>query len=388
MSDKFDISPSYIISYLKDIESKLQRTDHSQYPLPHYIGGEIPEIALNHEAKKMMDFVGLTAFNPDCCWEETKMTTAGYIELDGSRSGPVKIHISSRYKCNGNAVIAILAHEICHKLLEYHGLYQSNLTKINEIYTDLCTIYVGFTQLIVNGYRTTVGNVTFSLGYLTKATFEKTISIIDMVQGRCGFDKQWADGTDVYSLLAQWLINPEKRKCHIDGFAKRQSIYAGLNKRISVLIRLLREVRSSYNSTLKEIDIIYFLKHSSYGWDDTVARMPITMFCLAHPELFSQSDKSTVQEAESLSYRLDRIIRNIVINSKNDEFELQSNIHTCPFCMNEFAINKDGQKWRVIKCKKCGNRFALDLTDYQLLQQPSQTPTKTTPSKKWWKFWI
>lgn len=389
MAEHFKVSAAYIILYLKDIEKKLQRTDHSQYPLPHYIGGEIPVEALNNEAKKMMDFVGLTSFTPDCCWEETNNATAGYIELDGSRFGPIRIHLSSRYKCNGHATIAILAHEICHKLLEYHGLYFPQLPKLNETYTDLCTIYVGFTQLIVNGYKTTVGNVTFTLGYLPQETFEQTIAIIDLIQGRRPFDQQWADGADVFSNFARWIIEPDKRKCHIDGFAKRQLVYAGLNKRVSLLIRLLRETLSTYNPTLKEIDLDYFFENSHYGNEETVKKMPIKLFCMSHPEFFSQQDELKAKEADRLSLRLDRVIRDLVKHSKDEKVELQSNIHACPFCMNEFTVNKDGQEWKVIKCKKCGNRFALDLTDYRLLEESlqPQTPTSTAPNKKWWQFW-
>lgn len=391
MTEQFRVSPAYIISYLKDIEKKLQRTDHSQYQLPHYIGGEISVEALNNEAKKMMDFVGLTAFTPDCCWEETNNNTAGFIELDGARFGPIKIHLSSRYKCNGNATIAILAHEICHKLLEYHGLYFPSLTQLNETYTDLCTIYVGFTQLIVNGYKTKVGNVFFSLGYLTQETFEETITIIDLIQGRRPFDQQWANGSDIFSNFARWIIAPDKRKSHIEGFAKRQLVYAGLNKRVSLLIRLLRETLSTYNSAIKQIDLDYFFENPSYGKEETVRKMPIASFCMSHPEFFSQPDELKVKEVDRLSLRLDRAIRDIIKYSEIEKLDLQSKDHICPFCMNEFTANKDGQEWMVIKCKKCGNRFALDLTDYCVLQESTQQQptitTMSTPNKKWWQFW-
>lgn len=397
MAERFDISDDYIISFLRDIEEKVHRTDHSQYPLPHYIGGEIPVAALNNEAKKMMDFVGLTAFTPDCCWEETSYKTGGYIELDGSRFGKVKIHLSTRYKNNGNATIAILAHEICHKLLEYHGLYfpEQELVWKNEVYTDLCTIYVGFTQMIVNGYKTTVGDVTFELGYLTHSTFEQTISIVELVQGRRAFESKWASGIDAYSLLAHWVIDPDKRKCHLEGFARRQSVYSALNKRVTLLNRLLKEILASYSSELKNIDYLYFGENPSYGDAESVAKMPFTLFCMSHPELFDQSDKLTVQDIRKLTERLDEVIRGLIGNSKSGKSELfRANVHTCPFCGNEFSMPCDGRRWKVIKCKKCGNRFALDMTDYRLPQEDEpqvqpETDTEMTeePSKKWWQIW-
>lgn len=385
MPEKFDVSPAYVILYLKDIEQKLRRKYDSQYPLPHYIGGEIPEEALNVEAKKMMEYVGLTTFTPQCCWEDIKGTTAGYIELNGSKSGPAKIHISSRYKCNGKATIAILAHEICHKLLEFHSLYFPNMTWLNETYTDLCTIYVGFTQLIVNGYNTTEGSVSFSLGYLSKNTFERTIAVMDLIRGRRAIDRQWTEGTDEFSQLARWLINPDKRKSHIDGFAKRQLAYAGLNKRVLLLNRLLKDIMLSYNPTLKDIDLRYFFDNPSYGEGSTVSELPLTLFCMSHPELFKQPDELKAREAECMSVRLDRAIRAFLGSSKIKNFELQSDIHVCPFCLNEFTMKRDGRKWRVIKCNKCGNRFALDMTEYQLL--PESAPRSSAPPRKWWQFW-
>lgn len=388
MSVQFDISPAFIISYLKDIEKKLQRSNHAQYPLPHYIGGEIPVAALNNEAKKMMDFVGLTTFTPDCCWEQLGQKTAGYIELNGSKFGAIKIHLSSRYKNNGNATIAILAHEICHKLLEFHGLYFPQLTQLNETYTDLCTIYVGFTQMIVNGYNTTVGNTKFSLGYLSKETFEKTISIVDLIQGRRSFESQWMNDDDVFSQLARWIINPEKRKCHIEGFAKRQRVYAGLSKRIAIVKRLLDEILSSYNPSMKELENRYFLDNPNYGEAETVTKMPIALFCMSHPELFRQADEQKIKEVERLSWRLDRTIRDYFNNSDIKSFNLQSDSHFCPFCKTEINLSADGKKWRVIKCKKCGNKFAIDLSEYRILHEsPATQPIKPSARKKWWQFW-
>lgn len=387
MAERFEVSPEYIIMYLKDIERKLMRTNSEQFRLPHYTGGEISVEALNFEAKKMMEFVGLASFTPDCCWEEINNNTAGYIELDGSRFGPVKIHLSTRYKCNGHAVMAILAHEICHKLLEYHGLYFPALTPLNETYTDLCTIYVGFTQLIVNGCNTTVGNVSFTLGYLTKETFEKTITLVELVQGRKAIDKQWVEGSDVYSHLVRWIMNPDKRKCHIDGFAKRQLPYAALNKRISVLKQLLGKIPAAYNPTLKEIDLKYFFDNPSYGRDNTVATMPFTLFYMSHPEFFKQPDEQNAGEAARLSVKLDRMIRSIAGDLALGEPDLQINIHACPFCMREIAIEDDGRKWRVIKCKKCGNRFALDLSRYQMFREARSASPAPQPQKKWWQFW-
>lgn len=391
MDNQFDISPAEIISYLKDIEKKLQRVNHSQYPLPHYLGGEIPVAALNNEAKKMMDFVGLTAFTPNCCWKDLGHNSAGIIELTGSRSGAIEIQLSPRYKNNGYATIAILAHEICHKLLEFHGLYFPGMTKINETYTDLCTIYVGFTQMIVNGYNTTVGNTTFSLGYLTEETFERTISIVELIQGRRSFDSQWMNEEDVFSQLARWIINPEKRKSHIEGFAKRQSAYAGLSKRISILKRLLDEIVKSYNSSMRDIEKRYFIENPNYGESEAVEKMPITLFWMSHPELFRQEDEQKIKAVERLSLSLDRSIRDYYNKSGIKDFDFQTNVHYCPFCKTEIKIKADGQKWNVIQCKKCGNRFAVDLSEYHVLRetvasQPT-TPTTTSSNKKWWKFW-
>ncbi|MGM9853250.1 MAG: hypothetical protein ACI30N_04695, partial [Muribaculaceae bacterium] len=368
------------------IERKLQRTNHKQYPLPHYIGGEIPVPALNNEAKKMMDFVGLSAFTPDCCWEDINDSTAGYIELTGSRFGPVKIHLSNRFRRNGYATLAILAHEICHKLLEFHGLYFPQLTQVNETYTDLCTIYVGFTQLIVNGYKTTVENTTFTLGYLTKHTFEQTISLVELIQRTGCSDQYYFNGTAVYDRLEQWIKNPDKRKCHIDGFAKKQESYAALNKRITLMIRLLTEIREAYNPVLTEIDRKYFVENPSYGKDEAVVKMPIASFCLCHPELFSRSDEERVQQAERLSLRLDRSIRNYLNFSGLEDFDLQSNVHICPFCGNQFKLGNNGSNLRVIKCGKCGNRFTLDMSKYRLYEEaPAEIITE--PEKKWWQFW-
>ena len=65
----------------------------------------------------MMNFLGLTGYSAEVKYEEMEKH-AGYILFPERISEKmVHIRVSSKFKTSRTSLIAILAHEICHKLL-------------------------------------------------------------------------------------------------------------------------------------------------------------------------------------------------------------------------------------------------------------------------------
>ncbi|MEQ8996986.1 MAG: hypothetical protein RID53_10860 [Coleofasciculus sp. B1-GNL1-01] len=98
---------------------------------------------------------------------------AGLFEVD--EEGWVTIKVGSQFFANRLAAQAILAHEVCHYILENSGIRKNDFT-LNERYTDLCMFVCGFGQIFLAGYKEDLAQREYRpghrLGYLTDAEYE------------------------------------------------------------------------------------------------------------------------------------------------------------------------------------------------------------------------
>ena len=113
-------------------------------------------INLQKAAKRIAGFVGLEDLTFNVAVARQKEDVGGHIEL---RSGQqfVFIEVSPRAGRSPQATLAVLAHEICHKLLQRSGisLGRGLLEDYeNEILTDITSVFVGLGKLMLNGAET------------------------------------------------------------------------------------------------------------------------------------------------------------------------------------------------------------------------------------------
>lgn len=66
------------------------------------------------------------------------------------KDSKTKILVNSKYKNNSTACAAILAHEICHLVLNSQGIRENDVYE-NELLTDYATVYLGMGVLVLNG---------------------------------------------------------------------------------------------------------------------------------------------------------------------------------------------------------------------------------------------
>ena len=149
MTQPIQLITKEIISYLCHIEQKAPRKQFALYETKHWIQPDtaIPLATVNDEAKNMLDFVGLHNYQTDIRFDVLNDNVGGNISLNNTKELVVHIRISSTYRNNWKATLAVLAHEICHKFLMVNGLYCSIDVNVNETYVDLATMYVGFGEL-------------------------------------------------------------------------------------------------------------------------------------------------------------------------------------------------------------------------------------------------
>jgi hypothetical protein len=98
---------------------------------------------------------------------------AGKFEVD--EEGWVTIKVGLEFLEDKLAAQAILAHEVCHYILDNSGIRKSD-TELNERYTDLCMFVCGFGQTFLAGYKRETAHNEYRpghrLGYLTDAEYE------------------------------------------------------------------------------------------------------------------------------------------------------------------------------------------------------------------------
>ena len=152
MEDKrIDLTPRQILSHLHDIEKKVPRKEFRIYIPTDVNHAVVTDSELVEETRKMLEFIGLFGYKLDITYAKTAEGTGGECKNNGTDKS-VHIHVSDSFRNNWEATVAVLAHEICHKVLFVNGLY-SFIEMTNEVYAELATIYFGFGELILNGYQ-------------------------------------------------------------------------------------------------------------------------------------------------------------------------------------------------------------------------------------------
>ncbi|MFC2077482.1 hypothetical protein ACFLTM_01560 [Candidatus Bipolaricaulota bacterium] len=110
-------------------------------------------VNLQEAAKRIAAFVGLERFTFIVAVARQKKKVGGHIELKGGQQD-VFIEISSQASRSSEATLAVLAHEISHKVLHEHGvsLGRGLLESYeNEILTDITAVFMGLGKLVLNG---------------------------------------------------------------------------------------------------------------------------------------------------------------------------------------------------------------------------------------------
>ncbi len=104
---------------------------------------------------------------------ESMPAAAGQFQVD--EEGWVTIRVSPDFERDLPAARAILAHELCHYILENRGIRQPNFA-LNERDTDLCMFICGFGDVFLAGYKRSSARNEYRhghrLGYLTDAEYE------------------------------------------------------------------------------------------------------------------------------------------------------------------------------------------------------------------------
>lgn len=378
------ISPRQILSYLRTFEEKLPIAQ-KEYYRPSLSMTPISEEALNSEAKKMMNFVGLSEYTPKCTWEVTSEGTGGNVTLNNNPDKIVRVKVSTSYRNNLPATLAILAHEICHKLLFCYGLHYP-IDIVNEINTDLCTMYVGFGKLIINGYITNtsyesqVGNrvynntTTHYLGYLNFRHYEQTLNLLRLIKWNERDNGAVESEKDpiLQEAYKLWNRSEDKREVAKSAFEHGTAANAEFIRNTLLAEKLIQILNNHLHSNLENADKSFY-KPEWFNELGLNRNSRIAAFSSIYESVVMQDTmndeclKNARRHLESLIVELNNAIKGTPKEPHlADTSLLQIEIIKCPFCGH--SANTQRGRAGIVKCPDCKKRFYMNTLDFPYIK--------------------
>lgn len=359
MSNKLiDLTPRGILDNLKRIENALKRKGLCQY-IPLYIskGGLLDDVILRKEVKSMLEFVGLYDYVIDVKFYDTPNGVAGNISsANNTYEKAVHINVSNSYKNRWKCCVAILAHEICHKLLAVNGLYE-NETELNETLVDLSTIYVGFGNLILNGYVS--DSKQQIIGYLTLNTYKVAHHIVSVVYANESVVDTGLADVDVLidEALGYWEKAENEYLLLKDCFIESEYQISELHRNITLLEQLLLTCKQDLIHNFSRNDNVFF---KNLEEKDGKFRNKLTAFSLLY-ELIAK--ESYPKHKDNGFLRKVSEILNTAIFDLLQQYELKHPIELkydfeCPSCATKMKNNnKVVDRNTILRCSNCGCHY-------------------------------
>lgn len=345
------LSPRQILSYLKDLEAKVPVSNPVAY-VPTDQNCFASEKDLDREAKHILEYVGLPHCVPACKFQRIDGNYAGYTVNDRSVHA-IPITVNEEYRNNISACRAILAHEICHKVIYLHGIdFQKPAPQeYNEIFTDLCTIYVGLGELVLAGYID-AGTRVLKMGYLKADMYRQAFNIVAKATGRYGY-KGDTDMNDplLEEALAIWTTPGKMREALQKNFLKNEEAIAEVNRNILLLRQILDQVYTRHGDMLRKLS------------DDSVAlgvfggksvEKPFALFSGIYEGLVGNGGKAVFSPAQTDIFNL---ILSLTSEYKDiDIGALDYTMLRCPACGRTSKTNIFDRD-TIVKCPSCGLYF-------------------------------
>lgn len=346
--DAIYLSPRKILSYLKNLEDKVPVINRHAYQITSK--SEFKNNAdLDEEAQSILKYVGLTECVPTCKFDKTEDNVAGYTINDYSIYH-IPITVSEKYRYNSVACRAILAHEICHKVIYLNGINFTGPQEINEIYTDLCTIYIGLGKLVLQGYIDSKTNE-LKMGYLKLDMYRQTFTIVALTTKMYGSidQNQLALLNEVYleEAISQWdSIDILKKKLK-DTFFNEEEALSIVNRNILILKQILDIVFTKHGEIFRKKS----KEAETLGlFGELNEKKPLALFSMLYESLFDHTESEKFSTAQ-------KEISNLIL-ALTDEYKdiafgsLSYSKLKCPNCGCESTTNIEDRD-TIIKCPSC-----------------------------------
>lgn len=373
-----------LIEKIHLLESKLG--DRWSHPIlePFKFDSSDP-IKVQGAGKIIAQHLGLPPFTFIISYAQQESNVGGHINLDYNKD--IYIEIDGKYKNDCDIVLAVLAHEICHKYLHINNIELFPKFE-NEMLTDAATVYTGLGKLSLNGIETksvsssksgdttTTTTTTRKVGYMDRQQLAFVYLLVcemrripqnEMLQGLTPAAAQVVRNVSVndHNYFNETYFSNDFTLTEINSaLGDTQINFAKFNKNI----RIIQEsVLTSANQIYDEFHL--FTKAKTEKIYSAVSK---TFNKESHNYI---KNLIAIEELESLKSKIDekdwkmrkfgnalpKFINSISttypeqFSKKNLEFLSQFD---CPTCNNKMRIGVN--KLARVKCPKCNYSFIID----------------------------
>jgi hypothetical protein len=353
-----NLTPKKIINNLKRIEQAIKHNELKSYK-PRIIHRRAPlnDHLLCQETTLMLKFVGLENYQTDVKFGTTSHNVAGYItSANNNTEKAVHITISDTCINNWKNCIAVLAHEICHKLLAVNGLYEENV-ELNETLVDLATIYVGFGNLILDGYVSDSNKQI--IGYLNFDNYKVAFHIVRIIYGKETLTSTGLADLDflIDDALNYWVnANSEKelmRQCFIESEYEVAEFY----RYLTLLEQIVTTCKNNIKREFAKYDNIFF---KTLTLNDDHYTNKLTAFSLLYDLLARENfpkHKSTPFYEKTNDVLLTSIYDLLKQSQSYSDIDLKYDFE-CPCCGTKKENNgKVVNRNTLLRCPKCGTHY-------------------------------
>jgi acetone carboxylase gamma subunit len=335
---KGDLSIDAILEYLVVLEKKVPHKRYTLYRPSIELVDVVTEELMNREAKRIMDFVGLSGYDVNVKF--ATLENAAGNTIPGGVNGVIPINVDPTY-ADWKCVLATLAHEVCHTLI-FHNYIRPDFTWKTEIFTDLATIVSGLGNLTLGGCTTTLPDGSpCSLGYLTTDNYSETYHLInalygynDGIIGVCGNDS-------IGDLLNVWR-SKGAREAHRTAFKKNGAKVAELHRNIQEIRNILSVYEKDTNTIQSDL---------SSGFVDDPEAEPFRAFQSLYLSSKRDVNSWALETIETTLYNL-----YITLDQKHGTKLSTETQYQCPKCGRVHTIRHDGSGLFIGKCR-CGFTF-------------------------------
>lgn len=331
-------------------------------------------ISIQREAVKMLRQINMEDYLAIIAYTTERPNTGGHIELnDADDSKNIFINISIDYKGHDAAVLCVMAHEICHKLLHIRK-FKGKTTDENEVFTDLAAIYSGFGRLILNGCHeewetseivpdgTRKTKHTREIGYLSIENYAFAYSLMGTMYNKK--PEIYRSGLNAYAFqaISKTTITPLTPPEFDKEIIQIKQDYGDLMRDINLLEDGLLGVKNRIKTVLTKLDYAPDVR----SWEGF--RKPITAYSLLlEPTMSSEAYKIKALR-ESLS--------------QNDDLRKLKSIF-CPYCGKRVDLPSSLSDARYInfKCFSCGKSFTVGMNAEEPLREQNNASPHAEPKK-------
>lgn len=348
-------------------------------------------IEVQKAGEKISNFIGLKNLNFIITYAPQKENVAGHIVLNNNNDQGVFIEIDDKYKYNNKIVLAILAHEICHKLIHYYGLEQFGYE--NEILTDVATVYTGLGKLSLNGcedeyipvcihgdFKTSISQ---KVGYLNINQFAFVYKVLCRM--RRIPEKYMLDYLSLYALKALDRVQFDES----DELFYNESVIDLVSKTINDKLNDMQiDFALNYKAqrTLKHyLDSAHELYIASHMKMKSVSAKLIetakqhhdieslnfikNLIIIRELDFIDEKFENEENELPSLNSLFINWINDLLVNKTAftviDKREYLYSIE-CPICRCKMSLKQD--KLVKIKCNNCHYSFIIDNTKFKRIK--------------------